>query len=184
VKKRLIVTCLAAVIFVGCAAATIASYLPIFETAVNGVVALVASQYASQVNTVEQAVNDFASAVVSVASDTTIQAKLSTVEAAAATLETDIGVSGNNDAKLAVAILDLSIGTYEAIIAKQAPPPTAAASAAFAPAAATTVKLAKPLSAYPTTAGGFKRQYNALCKQYGHSEMQQKLSMAERLHLK
>ena len=172
-----------AICMVGCSAATVASYLPIFETAVNGVITLVAPQYAADATKIETALNDVATAVTTAQSDTTISAKLGEVETAASQLETDLGVSGNTDAKLAIALLDLSIGTYEAILAKNAPAATATASAAFKP-AATTVKLAKPTNSYPTSSGAYKREYNKLVKQFGHPEMQQKLTMAEHLHLR
>ena len=181
-KKRLAIAVIAGTLIMGCAAATIASYLPIFETAVNGVIALVKPTWQADATKIETALNDLSGAVTTAQSEPTIAAKLNEVQTAAAQLETDMGVASNNDAKLALALLDLGIGTYEAILAKNAPPATATASAAFAP-AAQSVKLQQPKASYPTSSGGFKRQANALCKQYGRPAMY-KLTLAEKMHLR
>src|SRR5208282_120865 len=75
-SKVLIASVLAVVLLAGCSAATIAGYLPIFETAVNGVIALVASQYAADASKIETALNDLATAVTTTQSEPTISAKL------------------------------------------------------------------------------------------------------------
>lgn len=200
-KKKLIASCLAALLLVGCiSAATIASYLPIFEAALNGVLALVAPNASAVVSAdegkVNAAVTTLVAAVGAVQGAPSVSVALTGVETAATQLETDLGVSTNTDVKLAVAILDLSIGTYQAIIAnKTATTTTTAAQApelnpfsghedwgggALAP---TTTMGAKPRK-FATSAGSFKRQFNTLCEQYGRPEMKMKLSMGERLHLR
>ena len=55
-------------------------------------------------------------AVGNIQGSTTVAEALSAVEASATQLETDLGVSTNKDVQLATAILDLAIGTYEAIV--------------------------------------------------------------------
>jgi hypothetical protein len=190
-KKKLLVTCLAATFLVGCiSAATVASYLPIFESALNGVLALVAPNASAAVTADESKINaavtDLASAIGSAQGEAMISAKLGTVETLAGQLETDLGVSSNNDVKLAVAILDLSIGTYQAIVAKSAPATTTTVNLSghedWGGGAVTTAG-AKP-RAYATSSRSFKRQFNTLCKQYGRPELQMKLTLAEHLHLK
>ena len=192
-KKKLAVGILAAVLVVGCSAATVASYLPIFESALNGVLALVAPNSSPAVAAdeakINAAVNDLAAAIGTAQGDATISAKLGVVETVAGQLETDLGVSNNNDVKLAVAILDLSIGTYQAIVANKAATSTTAVTLSGhedwggGALPATTVMGAKPRK-YATSSGDFKRQFNTLCRQFGRPEMQMKLTMAEHLHLR
>jgi len=194
-KKKLAVSLVLVVFLAGCiSAATVASYLPIFESALNGVLALVAPNASAAVaadeGKVNAAVTTLAAAVGSVQGAPSVSVALTSVETAATQLETDLGVSSNNDVKLAVAILDLAIGTYQAIIANKAATTTTTTASlaghedwgggALAP---TTTLGAKPRK-YATSAGDFKRQFNTLCKQYGRPEMQMKLTMMEHLHLR
>lgn len=194
-KKKLAVSLVLAVFLAGCiSAATIASYLPIFEAALNGVLALVAPNASAQVTAdeskINSAVNDLAAAIGSAQASTTISAKLTVVETTATQLETDLGVSNNTDVKLAVAILDLSIGTYQAIIANKAATTTTTAALAGhedwgggALPASTTVLGAKPRK-FATSVGGYKRAFNQLCDQYGRPEMKMHLNGWEKMHLR
>lgn len=177
-NKKFAVALLAAVLMVGCiSAATVASYLPIFEAALNGVLALVAPNASMQVTADEAKVNASVSTLVAavgaVQGAPSVSVALTAVESAATALESDLGVANNSDAKLAVAILDLAIGTYQAIVANQAQP--AVKTAGFS--------VPRPRK-FATSAGDFKRQFNTLCDQYGHPEMKMKLSVGERLHLR
>lgn len=177
-NKKFAVALLASLLMVGCiSAATVASYLPIFEAALNGVIALVAPGASANVTADEAKVNSsvqtLVAAVGAVQGAPSVSVALTGVESAATQLESDLGVANNNDAKLAVAILDLAIGTYQAIIANQQSLKTAGFS----------VPAAKSRK-YATSAGDFKRQFNTLCDQYGHSEMKMKLTVAERLHVR
>ena len=192
-KKKLAIILALAVCLAGCiSAATVASYLPIFEAALNGVLALVAPNASAAVSADEGKVNaavaTLVAAVGAVQGAPSVSVALTGVETAATQLETDLGVSSNSDVKLAVAILDLSIGTYQAIIANKTA--TTATTENLAGhedwgggASATTTLGAKPRK-YATSAGDYKRQFNTLCKQYGRPELQMKLTVAEHLHLR
>src|SRR5271156_3270132 len=174
-KKKLAVSLVLAVCLAGCiSAATIASYLPIFEAALNSVLALVAPNASAAVSAdegkVNAAVTTLVAAVGAVQGAPSVSVALTGVETAATQLETDLGVSSNSDVKLAVAILDLSIGTYQAIIANKAAATTTTtvnlAGHEDWGGGSTTVAGAKPRK-FATSTGDYKRQFNTLCKQYG-----------------
>ena len=194
---------------------SIATYLPIFSAALNGVIALVAPGSSTAIATDEAKAQSALAAVQAAvaaynaapaASKATeaqaIATALGAVEPAAAAIEQDLALTGQagKDAQLAVAILDLSIGTFQAIV-------TAVESAKPAPATAIVTpypedqpiirsilanwdaygqQASVPVKARPaaTSPTDFKRKYNALVQGSGHPEMAMKLSLAEKLHLK
>jgi hypothetical protein len=191
-RNRKLLLLLPVLLLAGCiSAATIASYLPIFETAVNGVIALVkpAASPAIQADEakVNVAVTDLVAAINNIQGSTTVSAALSDVESAATQLESDLGVSTNKDVQLATAILDLAIGTYQAIIQAhmQSLPKSAMNAepvlwASYPP----QVKAGMRVRPAAKSVGDFKRQFNKLVKDGGHPEMQMKLSMGEKLHVR
>ena len=172
--KKLAASLLIPLLLIGClSVATVASYLPIFEAALNGVLALVAPNASAQITADEAKVNAalavLVSAVGQVQGAPSVAVALQDVAADATQLETDLGVSNNTDVKLATAILDLAIGTYEAIVQKANPP--------------VATRLGARPRRYATSVGDFKRQYNTLCAQYGRPEMKMHLTLAQHLHL-
>src|ERR1700678_698685 len=99
-NKTFAMALLASVLMVGCiSAATVASYLPIFEAALNGVLALVAPNASMQVTQDEAKVNasvtTLVAAVGAVQGAPTVSVALTQVETAATELESDLGVSNN-----------------------------------------------------------------------------------------
>lgn len=183
--KRKLLWLVPVLLMAGCiSAATIQSYLPVFESTVNAVVVLISPNPSPAIQADKQKIvaglTDVVSAVTNIQGSPTISAALSAVESAANQLETDLGLGGNRDAQLAVGILDIGIGTYQGIVAAHTQ------STPAGPVAAAHTSMSVPAKVRPAASslGDYKRKFNALCRQYGHPEMQMKLSMAERVHLR